>query len=429
MEDSTARGSIFSQGLDRTSFTAYFLGAVVPLVALAYVVQRYVLPTLEEPALAWGLVGLVVSIAVLSLSAFLTLRKSTHRVLRRIDRDNRRLSSLLRTSSALTDSELAGDIANTTVSCALELSGARAAYLMIGGKDAGADPELFGAAGEDAEALFGSYDGRLLELTRPVIGQGKPLIKRGGHRADDLERGLAAAVVLPLLGESRAIGALAVVHTDENEDFDDAQVDAMSTLASLTAVAMRNSDLRDSQRNFFSHMTEILVTALDSHLDYHGGHGNRVARNAHRIGRELGFDGPRLQNLHFASLLHDIGMLRFDRSSRQNPKACEKHTVLGGRMLGRIRLWEDIAPIVHHHHEWFDGRGYPDGLAGESIPLESRIVAVCDAFDAMTSDTSYQLALPVEQALAEVRSGAGTQFDPDIVTCFAELLQRGEIET
>ncbi len=102
-------------------------------------------------------------------------------------------------------------------------------------------------------------------------------------------------------------------------------MDALTTLAGLTSVAMRNADLRDSQRNFFSHMTEILVTALDVHLDYNNGHGTRVAQTANRVGRAMNLDDGRLQNLHFASLLHDIGMLKIRqvRSQRRQglPKA------------------------------------------------------------------------------------------------------------
>ena len=94
-------------------------------------------------------------------------------------------------------------------------------------------------------------------------------------------------------------------------------------------------------------------------------------------------------------------------------------------MLARIRLWEDVAPIVHSHHEWYDGTGYPEGLAGNDIALESRIIAVCESFDAMTSDTSYKVAMPLEAAVEEVRSCTGTQFDPKIAETFLDLVEQG----
>jgi putative nucleotidyltransferase with HDIG domain len=236
-------------------------------------------------------------------------------------------------------------------------------------------------------------------------------------------------VVLPLAGESSWLGVLAVVHATQTTEFESNKMDALTTLAGLTSVAMRNADLRDAQRNFFSHMTEILVSALDAHLDYNDGHSNRVARNANPVGRALGFDDEQLQNLHFASLLHDVGMLKIDNSAKKNDKMCEKHAELGYRMLARIRLWEGVAPIVHSHHEWYDGTGYPAGLARDDIPLESRIISLCDAFDAMTSDTSYKVAMSKEAALEEIRSCAGTQFDPQIAKAFLDLVEQGVISS
>jgi putative nucleotidyltransferase with HDIG domain len=420
------RSSIFAQKLDRTAFTAYFLGAVVPLLALAYVVQTYVLPTLPDTPLSVGLMAMVGFIAVLSLVSFAILRRTTRQSLQRIDTDNRRLSAMLQISTTLTSSELASDIAGTTAACALELSGAEAAFLMVRGKDG--SPELFETEGDDAESLYRDVNAQVTELVTLAMSENRAAIKRASSGDSGSDRGLGATVVMPLVAEGESIGAIVAVHTDLKSDFDNSQVDGLATLAGLSSVAMRNADLRDSQRNFFSHMTDILVSALDAHLDYHSGHGSRVAHNANRVGRVLGFEGKRLEHLHFAALLHDIGMLKFERAARKNPKACEKHTILGMRMLQRIRLWEQLAPIVQSHHEWFDGTGYPQGLVGEAIPLEARIISVCDAHDAMTSSTSYQIALPLEAACDEIRRGSGTQFDPTIVAAFLQLAERGELD-
>ncbi|MFB3117767.1 MAG: HD domain-containing phosphohydrolase [Myxococcota bacterium] len=414
------RNSIFSQRLDRTTFTAYFLGAVVPLAALTFVVQRYVMPTTAAKGQVLALIALVSSVAILSLLSFLVLRKTTRSTLERIDRDNRRLSALLSISTTLTASEHASDIAATAVSCAVELTGAQAAYLLIRSKDPEAPAERFESAGTDFDQLFQSTGGRLTELAELTMSNGKPAIKNGTGNSRSI-------VVLPLTGESAWLGALAVVHTKSAIPFEDGHINALSTLAGLTSVALRNADLRDAQRNFFSHMTDILVSALDAHLDYHTGHGSRVAQHANRMGRALDLDEKRLQNLHFASLLHDVGMLKIDKSTHKSEKACTKHAELGYRMLARIRLWEDVAPIVHHHHEWYDGTGYPEGLAGNDIPLESRVITVCDSFDSMTSNTSYKVAMPLEAAVEEIRNGMGTQFDPMVAEAFLNLVEQGAI--
>ncbi len=421
-ESAHHRNSIFSQRLDRTTFTAYFLGAVVPLLALGFVVDRYVIPTIPSKGQILGMVALVSSIGILSLLSFLVLRKTTHSTLERIDRDNRRLSALLGASTTLTASEYASDIAATSVACAVELTGAHAAYLLIRNKDPEAPAELFESAGKDGDKLFQSIGGRVEELAGLAMDSGRPAIKNG--RGD---RG--SIVTLPLAGESSWLGVLTVVHAKSATGFESSNMNALTTLAGLTSVAMRNADLRDSQRNFFSHMTDILVSALDAHLEYHNGHGTRVAQYANRVGRALNLDEKRLQNLHFASLLHDVGMLKIDKSAYQNKKVRAQHAELGYRMLARIRLWEDVAPIVHSHHEWYDGAGYPEGLAGNDIALESRIISVCESFDSMTSSTSYKIAMPLEAAVEEIRRCTGTQFDPLVAKTFLDLVEQGLISS
>jgi len=419
------RDSIFSQGLDRSTFTAYFLGAVVPLLALAFVVQRYVMPTLPDTLTSLGILGLVSSIGVLSLGSFLVLRRAIKETLVRIDRDNSRITALLQVSSNLAGSEYTSDIANSTLASALELSGARAAYLLVRGKGDNGSAELLGTSGKHADKLFESVGERIIELADLVMPNSRPAIRNGSGNARIA--GLEAAAVFPLQGESESIGVLAVVHSNPGARFNSAEINAISTLASLTSVAMRNAELRDSQRNFFSHMTEILVTALDTHLDYHAGHGNRVAQYANRVGRAMELSEKKLHDLHFAALLHDIGMLKLDKNLQKSAKNCEKHTVLGARMLARIRLWENVAPIVQSHHERYDGNGYPDGLEGSQISLEARIIGICEAFDSMTSSTSYKVALPLEAAVQEIRDCSGTQFDPMVAEAFLELVEQGVI--
>ncbi len=97
-------------------------------------------------------------------------------------------------------------------------------------------------------------------------------------------------------------------------------------------------------------------------------------------------------------------------------------------MLSAIRVWEDIAPFVLYHHEWFNGQGYPEGLAGENIPLEARVIGLAEAVDSMVSRSSYKDAMPAQDMLKQVRDGAGTQFDPEVARVFLALVERGEVE-
>jgi putative nucleotidyltransferase with HDIG domain len=196
----------------------------------------------------------------------------------------------------------------------------------------------------------------------------------------------------------------------------------------MASAALLRGDLEDSQRNFFAHVTELLVGALDAHVVEREGHALGVARLANRLGHALGLSAERIERLHFAAMLHDIGLLKFEQARHRNPRALRLHPSVGARMLARIRLWEPIAPIVQSHHEWFDGSGYPDGKAGEAIPLEARIVALADSVDAMRRPKLKRAEpLSSEEIAEEVERGRGTQFDPALVDAFLALHERGEL--
>ncbi len=416
------RHSIFSHSLDRVAFTAYFLGAIVPLIALAFVVDRYVVPNIGESRIILGVIALVVSIAILSLGSFLVLRQSTRKSQRQMETDNARLQSLLEASSSLSSATDDSDAAAATARAAFSLTSEGGAFVLIrGGSESSL--QLAHLAGDEPEKLFENFEEPLRELADLVLRQERPAIRGVGEDAEKLS---AAAVPIP--GEFEPLGVLMVARRAASDEFESAQVDSLTTLAGLASVAFRHLDLQDSQRNFFTHVTDILVSTMDQHLGHRRGHANRVARLANRIGRELGLDERRLERLHFASLLHDVGMLKLDPSHQKNPKACQKHPELGFRMLNRIRLWQDIAPFVHHHHEWYDGSGYPMGLKGEAIPLEARIIGFCEAFDSMTSPSSYKQPLSWDEALREVDDCTGTQFDPEVTRAFKILVDHGAID-
>lgn len=420
--------------LDLGAFTAYLLGAVVPLIALTWVANRFVFPTLYDRLDSAGLIGLLISIAALSLGSFLVLRRSTLRSLRRMDLDNARLSALLRTSTALADCRDNRAALESAAAAARELSAAEAAFVLIGGT-AQSLPVPAWSDGERAAELYEAEGPSIAELLRLAYEQNRPVLRGTdvsaangpGAAAAPGEKSGGPAIAVPIPGASGVAGALCALRRRGAEAFDGGQVDALSTLAALTSVALRNADLVHAQRNFFAHVTEILSTALDNHLDYHRGHGKRVAQLANLIGRELGMAEEAMQRLHFAALLHDLGMLKLERTQKMNPKACQRHSQIGARMLAPIVLWQEVAPIVHSHHERWDGRGYPDGLAGDSIPLESRIIALADAYDSIASHSSYRVPMTRSEALCEIRECTGTQFDPKIAAAFFALAERGDL--
>ena len=174
-----------------------------------------------------------------------------------------------------------------------------------------------------------------------------------------------------------------------------------------------------------------LIAALDARDKYTAGHSAAVAVYAREIARELGLSSEDQERIHLTGLVHDIGKVGLPPGILEKPGALtpderltmEQHSVIGERILSRVEDYaSDIATVVRHHHERVDGTGYPDGLTGDAIPLMARIIAVADAYDAMTSARPYRDAMPSGTALARLVEGVGAQFDAAVVSAFQRVL-------
>jgi len=402
--------SIVAQSIDRAAFVAYFLGAVVPLAALGALTTFWILPALGDQLAVAGLVALVLSIGVLSGAAFLLLRRVTMRTVAAMRGDNERLAVLLDASTRLAAETHAGDVASALVTTAQRIASAAGAFLVTNAP--GSAPKLEAVSGD--RALYDALGERLGDLLAQAAAGGRPV--QWHHAA-------GAGALVPVSG----VGALAVVLPPRHA-LEATVLQALAMLVAQASTATRRVQLVEAQRNFFVHVTDILVAALDAHMDLQAGHARRVAQLSNRIGRELGLDEPSRQRLHFAALLHDVGMLRVDPARLVDQRVARQHPQLGHRMLAPIQLWADVAPLVLHHHEWWDGRGYPEQLAGDAIPLEARVIGVAEAFDSMTSRSSYKEPVPHDEAVRRIEAGSGTQFDPNVVRVFLELARRGDLD-
>jgi two-component system cell cycle response regulator len=176
--------------------------------------------------------------------------------------------------------------------------------------------------------------------------------------------------------------------------------------------------------------TDVLLSALTEHHPNLGDHLTGVTELVQAVARDLNIDGDQLDQLRDAAALHDIGKIAIPDSIINKPAdlspqewvLMRQHTLIGERIVTSAPALRGAAPLVRSSHEAFDGSGYPDGLAGDAIPLGARVIAVCDAFDAMISNRSYSPAITIDDALAELRRCAGTQFDPAIVTAFQRIM-------
>jgi HD-GYP domain-containing protein (c-di-GMP phosphodiesterase class II) len=171
---------------------------------------------------------------------------------------------------------------------------------------------------------------------------------------------------------------------------------------------------------------KMLVEAIDAKDSYTRGHSDRVRKWSVALAEKLGFSEKRLESLEFGALLHDIGMIGIKDEVLQKPdplnsmeyEHIQEHPLIGVKIVEGGSSFKDEIPMIRHHHERFDGSGYPDGLVGENIPLEARIISIADAFDAMSSLRPYRREMSQEDALVEMEKGKGKQFDPKILEIF-----------
>ena len=235
--------------------------------------------------------------------------------------------------------------------------------------------------------------------------------------AFDRESGFVTRSILcvPLTFEGRVIGVIELLNKKDDGKFDEEDQSLLFSLADQAAISIEHVRLQDAQNNYFTHVSEILIGAMDTHVPIKEGHARRVARYARLVATGLGLSDAEQRELYFAGLLHDIGLLKLDTNAEWTRERIELHPLLGYEMIKEIIFWKQLAPVILHHHERWDGRGYPNKLEGEAIPLGARIVGVCEAFDVITSTSSYKSPLPYEMALREMEAHTATQFDPRVI--------------
>jgi HD-GYP domain-containing protein (c-di-GMP phosphodiesterase class II) len=219
---------------------------------------------------------------------------------------------------------------------------------------------------------------------------------------------------------------LVAVRFDGRRPFEPADVRWMAFVRRLLLAQRRHWREQEKLKASVVGLVRSLMAAINAKNPYTGGHSERVGRIALRLGQQMGLPAEELGNLYLGGLLHDVGKIGMRSSVLQKPGRLtpaemahvREHPIIGDAVVANVAELAHLRPAVRHHHERFDGQGYPDRLAGPAIPLVARILAVADACDAMASARAYRLPLPTEQVDAILTAGAGSQWDPDVIAAF-----------
>jgi response regulator RpfG family c-di-GMP phosphodiesterase len=366
------------------------------------------------------------------------LTRTNRELQERVAEMNRKLQALVEVSAGLAAEPHEDRVLETLVRAARELLRSESSRALVFARTHVEGWVIQSGAGDGVEAVKGArlQPGEGLALAAAETGKPVAAVKprqdpRYSHRSDDIRTRLPGYLAVPMqLGS--VVGALVVAGREGGEYAVDDQRLLMA-LAHQGAAALENAGAQERAVNFFTHTSDILVSCLDKMDIFYPGHSRGTAALADMVSRRLGLNDAERRSVHFAALLHDLGKILLDPEVLRSPgpisaetrRALQEHPALGMQLLKPITLWEDILPMIHSHHERWDGNGYPLGQKGEDIPLGARVIAVAESFDAMTRMTPHGKHRTPEEALAELEACSGSQFDPRIVRFFvAEYRER-----
>jgi putative nucleotidyltransferase with HDIG domain len=250
-----------------------------------------------------------------------------------------------------------------------------------------------------------------------------------------------SVIAVPLIRGQKTIGVLEVLNKNDASEFNEkdlailtgfASTEALILLVSMTHTAISNITVHETYLKGYTKTARTLAQAADDKDAYAVGHSERVKDYTMLAANSLSFSPDELQTIEFGALLHDIGKIGIDKNILCKPgpltdsewEIMRKHPVIGAKIVGDIPFIEKTKDIILHHHERYDGKGYPKRLKKENIPIGARLVAVADAFDTMTTEHSYRPALTVDKAIEELIAGRGTQFCPMSVDTFVSAFKR-----
>jgi HD-GYP domain-containing protein (c-di-GMP phosphodiesterase class II) len=292
-------------------------------------------------------------------------------------------------------------------------AGALAGHVIRSGAATATDPDRLGEAAR--------------MLSRPGLDTARCAVENSSVLGS---RDSSQIITQPLTAGDEAIGVLLAGNKrGADPQISSYDLNLVEAAGGYVSSLLENAFLYAGQRSLFMGTIQALTASIDAQDTDTRGHSERVAHVASRLALASGMSREQAERVHIAGLVHDVGKIgvpeavlcKTGKLTDEEFRLIKQHPEIGHRILKDIELLGDVLPGVLHHHERWDGRGYPHRLVGEQIPLIARLIGLADTFDAMSSTRSYRPALPREQVLAEIARCAGSQFDPDLAAIFAGL--------
>jgi HD-GYP domain-containing protein (c-di-GMP phosphodiesterase class II) len=295
-----------------------------------------------------------------------------------------------------------------------------------------------------AETKMKDQQNQTVHQTHPVSPQVVYLRPQILSSAEEIEkafpisqgRKVRSLVTYPLLAKGKVLGILYLARQEGALPFTSEQLQSLCILAGKAAAAMENLRLYQQLEQAYISTIQALANAVEARDVYTKGHTDRVWYLAETLARMLGWNEELLHQVKMGSILHDIGKIGvpdriLNKAGRLSPEEFEimrKHPQMGAKILEGISFLQPALPYVLYHHERYDGRGYPFGIGGQDIPIEGRMMAVVDTFDAITSDRPYRKNLGYQKAIQELREHSGTQFDPRIAAALIQAWENNSLD-
>lgn len=279
-------------------------------------------------------------------------------------------------------------------------------------------------------------------ISKWVIRNAKPQIFDKDKIEDrflpgEFKRKIRSGISHPLMAKGKVIGILTLIRTENHlSPFTIGQIHSLSIIASKAASAIENSKLYEELKDSYLETLTALANAVEARDIYTRGHTERVWYMAELIARQMGWEEGKLWEVKMGGILHDIGKIGVPDAILNKPEALtqeefeimKQHPDCGAKILEGISFLKPAIPYVLYHHERYDGKGYPTRLRGEQIPIQGRLMAVVDTFDAITSDRPYRKSKGFKLAIKEIKDCSGTQFDPKVAKILVEAWEHGRID-